>query len=107
MRTQDVKTREETLLAQKEVATTRLVTLATELSAINDVVEQLGKVKLQSETEKDVLREQSAEKRSQLAVMQEQMTQVQIADSGARAKFSQSSSKSRQYFSGNNVASNR
>ncbi|MFJ7735261.1 chromosome segregation protein SMC [Lysinibacillus sp. NPDC097287] len=76
--TQDVKTREETLLAQKEVATTRLVTLATELSSINDVVEQLGKVKLQSETEKDVLREQSAEKRSQLAVMQEQMSQVQI-----------------------------
>ncbi|MFY0517111.1 chromosome segregation protein SMC [Lysinibacillus sp. UGB7] len=77
--TQDVKTREEGLLAQKEVATARLATLATELLAINETVEQLGKVKLQSETEKDVLREQSAEKRSQLAVIQEQMSQVQIA----------------------------
>ena len=76
--TQDVKTREEMLLAKKEEATTRLAALASELSAINDVVEQLGKVKLQSETEKDVLREQSAEKRSQLAVVQEQMSQVQI-----------------------------
>ncbi|MET4559213.1 chromosome segregation protein [Lysinibacillus parviboronicapiens] len=77
--TQDVKTREEALLAQKEVATARLATLATELIAINETVEQLGKVKLQGETEKDVLREQSAEKRSQLAVIQEQMSQVQVA----------------------------
>ncbi|MFJ7660903.1 chromosome segregation protein SMC [Lysinibacillus sp. NPDC097162] len=77
--TQDVKTREEALLAQKEAATTRLAALAIELVAINETVEQLGKVKLQSETEKDVLREQTAEKRSQLAVMQEQMSQVQIA----------------------------
>ncbi|WP_107923098.1 chromosome segregation protein SMC [Lysinibacillus parviboronicapiens] len=77
--TQDVKTREEALLAQKEVATARLATLATELIAINETVEQLGKVKLQGETEKDVLRERSAEKRSQLAVIQEQMSQVQVA----------------------------
>ncbi|MGE7089923.1 chromosome segregation protein SMC [Lysinibacillus sp. NPDC048646] len=77
--TQDVKTREEALLTQKDVATARLAALATELIAINETVEQLGKVKLQSETEKDVLREQSAEKRSQLAVIQEQMSQVQIA----------------------------
>ncbi|QDQ01701.1 chromosome segregation protein SMC [Lysinibacillus fusiformis] len=77
--TQDVKTREEALLTQKDVATARLTALATELIAINETVEQLGKVKLQSETEKDVLREQSAEKRSQLAVIQEQMSQVQIA----------------------------
>lgn len=77
--TQDVKTREEALLAQKEVATARLAALAEELVAINETVEQLGKVKLQSETEKDVLREQTAEKRSELAVMQEQMSQVQIA----------------------------
>lgn len=36
-------------------------------------------MKLQGETEKDVLRERSAEKRSQLAVIQEQMSQVQVA----------------------------
>lgn len=50
--TQDVKTREEALLTQKDVATARLTALATELIAINETVEQLGKVKLQSETEK-------------------------------------------------------
>ncbi len=77
--TQDVKTREQTLLAQREVATNRLTALATELLEINGTVEHLNKIKLQSETEKDVLREQLAEKRSQLAVMQEQMSQVQIA----------------------------
>jgi len=77
--TQDVKTRKQTLLAQREVATNRLTALATELLEINGTVEHLNKIKLQSETEKDVLREQLAEKRSQLAVMQEQMSQVQIA----------------------------
>jgi len=77
--TQDVKTREEALLTQKQMATERLHALAAELIDINHTVEQLTKVKLQGETEKDVLREQLAEKRSQLAVMQEQMSQVQIA----------------------------
>ena len=77
--TQDVKTREEALLTQKKMATERLHALAAELIDINHTVEQLTKVKLQGETEKDVLREQLAEKRSQLAVMQEQMSQVQIA----------------------------
>ena len=76
--TKDVKSREEMLLEKKEEATTRLKALASELVAINDVVEHLGKVKLQSETEKDVLREQSAENRSQLAVVQEQLSQIQI-----------------------------
>ena len=76
--TKDVKSREEMLLAKKEEATTRLKTLASELEAINDIVEHLGKVKLQSETEKDVLREQSAKYRSQLAVVQEQLSQIQI-----------------------------
>lgn len=77
--TQDVKTREEALLTQKQMATERLHALAAELIDITHTVEQLTKVKLQGETEKDVLREQLAEKRSQLAVMQEQMSQVQIA----------------------------
>lgn len=76
--TKDVKTREEALLTQKQAAEERLNTLAVELVEINETVEQLSKVKLQGETEKDVLREQLAEKRSQLAVMQEQMSQVQI-----------------------------
>ena len=67
------------MLAQKEASTERLTALAAELLEINATVEQLSKVKLQSESEKDLLREQSAEKRSQLAVMQEQMSQVQIA----------------------------
>lgn len=76
--TKDVKTREEALLIQKQAAEERLNTLAIVLVEINETVEQLSKVKLQGETEKDVLREQLAEKRSQLAVMQEQLSQVQI-----------------------------
>lgn len=67
------------MLSQKQEAMERLNALADELVEINDTVEQLSKVKLQGETEKDVLREQLAEKRSQLAVMQEQMSQVQIS----------------------------
>ncbi|GLC87430.1 chromosome segregation protein SMC [Lysinibacillus piscis] len=77
--TEGMKTREESLLAQKTAATQRLTVIATELLTINDMVEQLSKVKMQSETEKDALREKSAEKRAQLAVIQEQVSQTQVA----------------------------
>lgn len=75
----DVTSRNQQLLQQKETAINRLAELKQELEHINAHVEQLNIVKLQGETEKDVLREQSAEKRSNLAVAQEQLTQVQIA----------------------------
>ena len=52
--TKDVKTREEALLIQKQAAEERLNTLAIVLVEINETVEQLSKVKLQGETEKDV-----------------------------------------------------
>ncbi|MEG0448314.1 MAG: chromosome segregation protein SMC [Lysinibacillus sp.] len=88
----DVLTREQRLLLQKDTATKRLEELTIELQKITETVDQLGEVKIQSETEKDVLREQSAEKRSELAVLQEQLAQVQIAT----AELALNLSKSRQ-----------
>ncbi|MEO4053554.1 chromosome segregation protein SMC [Solibacillus sp. CAU 1738] len=73
-----VTSREEILAVQKNEAITRLQELATELAAINAQVEQLTEAKVYGETQKDVLREQSAQKRSALAVAVEQLTQVQI-----------------------------
>nr|WP_106784145.1 chromosome segregation protein SMC [Lysinibacillus timonensis] len=74
-----VTNRRQTLLEQREEASKRLEQLKVELEQINDTVEQLSEMKLQGEHKKDELREQSAEKRSQLAVAGEQLTQVQIA----------------------------
>jgi chromosome segregation protein len=71
--------RKESLLAQKEELQTRLKALVIDLASINEKVEQLTLAKANSETEKDVLREQSAQLRSQLAVASEQMVQVQTA----------------------------
>lgn len=70
--------RREALLKQKSQTEERLAELNNELQKVNDKVEQLSKAKIQSETEKDLLREQSAEKRSELAVLQEQLNQLQI-----------------------------
>lgn len=70
--------RREALLKQKSQTEERLAELNNELQKINEKVEQLSKAKIQSETEKDLLREQSAEKRSELAVLQEQLNQLQI-----------------------------
>ncbi|RUL55834.1 MULTISPECIES: chromosome segregation protein SMC [Lysinibacillus] len=71
--------RKSSLLQQKEEAINRLEQLKIELHAVNEKVEQLTQLKSQSETEKDALREQSAKKRSELAVIQEQVSQLQIA----------------------------
>lgn len=70
--------RRESLLEQKRQAEERLVQLKNDLQIVNDKVDQLSQLKIRSETEKDLLREQSAEKRSALAVMQEQLNQLQI-----------------------------
>ncbi|SOB92815.1 condensin subunit Smc [Ureibacillus xyleni] len=72
-------TRKSSLLLQKEEAENRLQQLKIELHELNDTVEQLTKLKVQTETEKDSLREQSAIKRSELAVVQEQLSHIQIA----------------------------
>ena len=71
--------RKESLLAQKEELQSRLEVLVVDLASINEKVEQLTLAKANSETEKDVLREKSAQLRSQLAVASEQMVQVQTA----------------------------
>lgn len=66
------------LFKQKEQIEQRLFDLKNELQNVNELVEHLSQVKVRSETEKDQLREQQAEKRSELAVLQEQLNQLQI-----------------------------
>ena len=70
--------KEDELIAQKEQLTIRLNELQKELQQINKIVEELTIAKTQSENEKDVLRDKIGEKRSQLAVVQEQLTQIQV-----------------------------
>ncbi|HWL11991.1 MAG TPA: chromosome segregation protein SMC [Ureibacillus sp.] len=72
-------TRKATLLEQKEQALERLEQLRQELEEVNQKVAQLSELKVKSETEKDSLRESSAQKRSELAVVQEQLSHLQIA----------------------------
>jgi len=71
--------RKETLLDQKEHLTILLNELKIELEQLNESVEQLTELKMQGETKKDELREQSALKRSELAVAEEQLTQIQVS----------------------------
>lgn len=71
--------RKEVLLKQKDQLTMRFNELKLELEELNENVEQLTELKMQGETKKDVLREQSASKRSELAVAQEQLTQIQVS----------------------------
>ena len=72
-------TRKTTLLQQKEEAANRLEELKLELEEVNQKVAHLSELKTKSESEKDSLRESSAQKRSELAVAQEQLNQLQIA----------------------------
>lgn len=69
--------RREQLIAKEQQLSKDLESLQGELKRINELVEQLSVAKSKSETEKDVLREQSAELRSLLAVAREQLVQVQ------------------------------
>ncbi|MFC7685449.1 chromosome segregation protein SMC [Ureibacillus sp. GCM10028918] len=71
--------RKTTLLQQKEEALKRIEQLKQELEEINHKVAHLSELKTKSESEKDSLRESSAQKRSELAVVQEQLSQLQIA----------------------------
>ena len=74
-----MSTRGMTLAEQKQQVQARLAELAVELAEVNELVEQLTVAKTQGETQKDVLRDQIGDKRSQLAVAQEQLSQIQIA----------------------------
>ncbi|WP_332648121.1 chromosome segregation protein SMC [Lysinibacillus sp. 54212] len=74
-----MSTRGVTLAEQKEQVVGRLQELTHELKKINEHVEQLTLAKAQGDTQKDVLREQLAQKRSEQAVVQEQLTQIQVA----------------------------
>lgn len=81
-------TLKQSLIKQREEANNRLEHLKIELQQVNSSVEQLTEMKLLGENKKDELREQSAEKRSQLAVAQEQLTQVQVATADIALKRS-------------------
>lgn len=72
-------TREDELQAEQKRLTAHLSKLQKKLHTINESVEQLTIAKLQSENEKDVLRDQVGEKRAALAVVQEQVAQIQVA----------------------------
>lgn len=74
-----MSTRGITLIEQKEQLIARLEELTQELAKINEFVEQLTLAKAQGDTQKDVLREQLAQKRSEQAVVQEQLAQIQVA----------------------------
>ena len=80
--------RREALLAQKQQQTDRLQQIQIDLQSINETVDELTIVKANSETKKDVLREQSAQLRSQLAVAQEQLLQVQTATADIELQLS-------------------
>ncbi len=83
-----MSTRHETLAEQKEQAEQRLRELEVELAEINQLVEQLTLAKAQGDTQKDVLRDQIGEKRSQLAVAQEQLSQLQIGTADIAVQLS-------------------
>ncbi|RHW39678.1 chromosome segregation protein SMC [Lysinibacillus yapensis] len=74
-----VVSRKTTLLQQKQEASQRLEEIKSELEEINQKVEHLSELKLKGETEKDALRESAAQKRLELAVMGEQVSQLQVA----------------------------
>lgn len=85
-----MSTRHETLAEQKVQAEKRLQELSTELAEINELVEQLTVAKAQGDTQKDVLRDQIGEKRSQLAVAQEQLSQLQLTIADVAVHLSKS-----------------
>lgn len=75
----DATMREQQLLEKRLAATERRNELTLELEHLQAHVNDLTTLKVHSETEKDLLREQSAERKSALAVAKEQLTQLQIA----------------------------
>lgn len=77
----DATSRKQQLLQRQKQAIERLSILKQELTSVKMHVEQLNVTKLNSETTKDTLREQAAQKRSEIAVAQEQLTQLQVATS--------------------------
>ncbi|MBD8035459.1 chromosome segregation protein SMC [Solibacillus sp. A46] len=77
-----VSTRKQSLSVEQKIAQKRLAELSEELQEIQQTVDELTLAKTQSETQKDVLREQLAVQRSELAVAQEQLTQVQASIAG-------------------------
>lgn len=83
-----MSTRHETLAEQKEQAEKRLQELSVELAEINELVEQLSLAKAQGDTQKDVLRDQIGEKRSHLAVAQEQLSQLQVTTADLAVQLS-------------------
>ncbi|MGX9133634.1 chromosome segregation protein SMC [Rummeliibacillus sp. JY-2-4R] len=88
---QDATGRKASLETQLANFTIRKDELAKELEEINHTVDELNILKQQSESERDVLQEQYALKRSELAVLNEQVVQLRLAVSDATSQFDQAS----------------
>lgn len=86
---QDASGRKTTLESQLAEYTHRKEELTKELSEINQTVEQLNVLKQQSESERDLLQEKYALKRSDLAVLNEQVAQLRLAVTDANSQFEQ------------------
>ncbi len=86
---QDASGRKTNLETQLADFNYRKAELAKELVEINQTVEQLNVLKQQSESERDVLQEQYALKRSDLAVLNEQVSQLRVAVLDANSQFDQ------------------
>ncbi|RIJ69217.1 chromosome segregation protein SMC [Rummeliibacillus sp. POC4] len=80
---QDASGRKSRLEGQLADFNRRKEELSKELTKINQTVEELNVLKQQSESERDVLQEQYALKRSELAVLHEQVSQLKLAVSDA------------------------
>ena len=86
---QDASGRKNSLEAQLADFNRRKEELAKELTEINQTVEELNVLKQQSESERDVLQEQYALKRSDLAVLNEQVSQLRLAVLDANSQLEQ------------------
>lgn len=74
----DFATRKEALLVAQQRAQQRLTELATELTQINALIDTMNISKEQNESKKDAIRETFAEKRAELAVLEEQRAHIQV-----------------------------
>ncbi|WP_397537485.1 chromosome segregation protein SMC [Rummeliibacillus pycnus] len=86
---QDASGRKTSLEVQLADFNRRKEELAKELTEINQTVEELNVLKQQSESERDVLQEQYALKRSDLAVLNEQVSQLRLAVLDANSQLEQ------------------
>ncbi|MBK3494419.1 chromosome segregation protein SMC [Viridibacillus sp. YIM B01967] len=90
---EDATGRSSNLQERQIAAKKRMQELTAELAEINATIEQLNVLKVQSETAHDALKEQYAEKRSELAVIQEQVSQLKQASEDVTVQYNKAHSE--------------